>query len=660
MTFGNPDYLKLLPLAALPLLLHLFYPRRRRVVQFAPFMLLTASRRHPAIRRRLREMLLLLLRMMAIAAAILALARPHLQSITLGNPTETGAVIVLDDTMSMQRTRPGGGTAFEETRSTALALLDALPPECRIGLVCASGAPGLPLTGDRKVLRDAINATQQTGCSGTLREAVTAASAILQPVPPGSRQFFILSDFQENALPAGGIEALKNAHVYGQTLATAPGNCSIGRPELDLLPKVAGRPMRIATTVVNHGPQPREIHLRLEINGRSQEERSLTIPGDDSIPQEFLYTPATPGELSGRLTIDDAEIPMDNTADFQVMVLGEVPVLLIGDDKSPVQPLRYLQEALKLMKTADGSAFRCQNASPAEAQILSLEDYPIIALAPSAATPATLANRIAQYLRNGGALMAFPPADDASDFYAALAKALETPPFYAEGAPRATESGMELLPPLQPWNSQLELNLIRWNRLLTPNGEGSRPIAGNRNGLLIASRTIGKGALLIFGMLPNRSCGNWPELKSFPIMMLALADHALGNTERTAYLLCGESTSLAGTSPQLLQPDGHAVDLPDGHWSGSRLPGVTRFRNASCAVAITTPPPEESDTTCLELNEAELRMGTAVTWLLPGEDPATQLANLQAGTDTTGWLLLLALLAIAAEFIIALSRLKRK
>ena len=668
MIFANPAWLKMLPLALLPLALHLFYPRRRRVVQFAPFMLLNASRRHPAIRRRLREMLLLMLRMLAIAAAILAMARPHLRSVILGNPTESGAVIVLDDTMSMQRSRPGGGSAFEQARATALAMVDALPPECRIGLVCSSGAPGLPLTGDRRTLHDAINAAQQTGCSGSLREAVIAASTILQPVAPGGRQFVLLSDFQENALPAGGIEALKNAYVYGQSLATPEGNCSIARPAIAPLPKAAGLPLRIAATVTNHGPQPREIHLRLEINGIPQEERLLTIPGDDSLSQEFIFTPATAGDLAGRLTIDDDEISLDNAADFQVTLLDQVPVLLIED--TAARSLRHFQEALKLLKTPANTVFRCQDATAAEAQLLSLDTFRIIAVAPSASTPAALAAPIAEYLRNGGSLMAFPATTDAasaqpfadSAFYAALAEALGTPPLFdldGDSSTRVTESGMELFPPLQSWNGQLELNLIRWNHLRPPNSMGGRLLAASRNGPLVVSRMVAKGTMMIFGFLPSRSCGNWPELKSFPIMMLALADCALGNTERTLPLFCGEPAVLTGDSPQLIQADGHATELPGGQWNGSRLPGLTRFRNATCDVAIAMPPPEESDTACLEPDEAEKRLGTSVTWLLPGEDPATQLADLQTGTDTTGWLLLLVLAAVTAEFLLGLGRLRR-
>ena len=661
MTFGNPAYLKALPLALLPLLLHLFYPRRRQTVVFAPFMLLTAQQRHPAIRRRLRELLLLLLRMFAIACAVLAMARPHLKGIAFGGENGTGAAILLDDTLSMTRPRPGGGQAFAQAQESALAILEALPPSCRVAVVMASGAPGMPLSADREALRHFISATEATGCAGLLPEALSAALRELKPLPIGRRQIFILSDFQANALPEGRQTDLEGIPLYGLNLGTRGGNCAVGPVEPDGLPKRVGTPFRLTVPLVNYSETPRDIHIYLEINGLHIEEKTVALPAGGNAEVAFDYTPATAGELAGRVVIDDGEIPLDNAAWFCVQVMEEAPVLLIGDDTGGTDTLSYLASALRLLPPqAGGGGFRVTQAAWSDFDGAALAECRLAILQPTAAASAAMAPTVAAWLRDGGALMLFPPQDAApseNPFCTALAAALGgMAPYKAEAAARDGESGMELLGPLKPWRGRLELDLIRWRGLRTPDADNAEILAANGGGPLVASRRIGRGTLLVMGMAPGRAGGNWPELKSFPLMMLTLASYALGDEGRVLQAECGQPLSIHGEKAQFLLPDGHAVPLTNGRWNGMRLPGLTRFRESTVRAAVANAAPRESAPRCLEDKEVERRLRQPLVWLEGGRDPAEQIQALQAGTDLTGLLLAAALVAIAAEFLLGLGR----
>ena len=661
MTFGNPAYLKALPLVLLPLILHLFYPRRRQTVVFAPFMLLTAQQRHPAIRRRLRELLLLLLRMLAIACAVLALARPHLKGVTLGGENNTGAVILLDDTLSMTRQRPGGGQAFTQARESALALLQALPSSCRVGVVLASGAPGMPLSDDREALRQFIAAAETTGCAGLLTEGLEAAVRDLKPLPLGHRQVFVISDFQANVLPEGGVAFLEGIPLYGLNLGTRGGNCAVGRLETDGLPKRVGRPFRLVVPLDNYADTPREVRPRLEINGLTIEEKSVTLPAGGHAEAVFDYTPLSAGELTGRVVIDDGEIPLDNAAWFAVQVMEDTPVLLIGTSVGGTHALSYLASALCLLSPQDGSGgFRVTLATWNDLTGLAPEDYRLIALQPDDNAPPSWATTLASWLQKGGALMLFPPADASpaeNRFCTALEAALGGASLYWSEAPaRAAEDGLMPLGPFRLWRERLELDLIRWRGLRTPSGEGAEILASNGGGPLITARTANQGMLLVFGMAPGRAGGNWPELKSYPIMLLALASYALGDEGRILQVECGQAADIPGEKAQCLLPDGHAVPLANGRWDGTRLPGLTRFRDTPVRAAVTMPAPRESDPRCLEDKEVEKRLRQPFVWLEGGRDPAEQIQALQTGTDLTGFLLAAALLAIAAEFLLGMAR----
>ncbi len=661
MSFGNPAYLKALPLVLLPLLLHLFYPRRRQTVVFAPFMLLTAQQRHPAIRRRLRELLLLLLRMLAIACTILALARPHLKGITFGGENDTGAVILLDDTLSMTRPRSGGGQAFAQAQESALAILEALPPSCRVAVVMVSGAPGMPLSSDREALRQFIATTEATACAGLLPEALEAALRELKPLPLGHRQIFILSDFQANALPENLQTDLEDIPLYGLNLGTRGGNCAIGTVETDGLPKRVGAPFRLTAPIANYSETPRYIHIYLEINGLYIEEKTAALPAGGHADVVFDYTPSTAGELTGRIVIDDGEISLDNAAWFAVDVMEEASVLLVGGNTKGAGAFNYLASALSLLPPQNGGGgFRVTQAVWNDLDGLSLADCNLAALQPDASTPAAFAATVATWLREGGALMLFPPADTTpaeNSFCTALAVALGGSPLYkADAAIRNAEAGMELLGPLKTWRSRLELDLIRWQGLRTPASENAEILAANGGGALIAARGVSKGTLLVMGMVPGRSGGNWPELKSYPLMMLTLASYALGNEGRILQVECGQATDIFGEKAQRLLPDGHAVPLAGGRWNGERMPCLTRFRETPMHLAVTYAAPREGDPRCLEDKEVEKRLRQSCIWLEAGRDPAEQIQALQAGTDLTGALLAAALVAIAAEFLIGLAQ----
>ena len=126
MDFGNPTFLWALPAAALPVLLHLFFRRRKTKVDFSTLQFFRVRQRYLAHRRRLREILLLVLRTLALLFFILALSRPllHRSGFSLG--ARTDVVLVLDDSLSMGRKISTGGTAFDLAKAKAVEILETL------------------------------------------------------------------------------------------------------------------------------------------------------------------------------------------------------------------------------------------------------------------------------------------------------------------------------------------------------------------------------------------------------------------------------------------------------------------------------------------------------------------------------------------------------
>ena len=94
MEFANSIFLWGLLAVPLPVLLHLFFRRRKAKIAFSTLQFFLQRKRYLAHRRRLREILLLLIRTLALLCLVLALSRVLFHSMPYALSAKTNAVIV--------------------------------------------------------------------------------------------------------------------------------------------------------------------------------------------------------------------------------------------------------------------------------------------------------------------------------------------------------------------------------------------------------------------------------------------------------------------------------------------------------------------------------------------------------------------------------------
>lgn len=126
-----------LPLAAVPLFIHLINLLRHRRVPFAAIEFLLASQRKYRTRVLLRQLILLALRTAAVVGLVLMLAQPRWRS-AFGSFFGGGQavhVVVLDDSASMRDRSSGGGlgdtTAYDRGRAAAARIVAELAAAAR-------------------------------------------------------------------------------------------------------------------------------------------------------------------------------------------------------------------------------------------------------------------------------------------------------------------------------------------------------------------------------------------------------------------------------------------------------------------------------------------------------------------------------------------------
>src|SRR5438477_2360094 len=125
---------------SVPIIIHLLSKRRYKVVTWAAMRFLLAAQKQNTRRLRLEQLILLLMRVAIIALVVMAMASvtgwaeglwqcivPGAAGYGGGRSGRTHLVIVLDGSLSMGVTEPGGKTCFEKARDDAEKLIKDMP-----------------------------------------------------------------------------------------------------------------------------------------------------------------------------------------------------------------------------------------------------------------------------------------------------------------------------------------------------------------------------------------------------------------------------------------------------------------------------------------------------------------------------------------------------
>jgi Ca-activated chloride channel homolog len=244
LSFATP--LWLLALLAIPLALILLYAARRRrtayAVRFpaAASLALAAGAAAPW-RRHVPTALALA----AIAALVLALARPQR---TVAVPVEGASIVLVTDhsgSMSATDVEPDRLSAAE---SAAETFLDKLPKQTRVGVVAYSDGPDgtLAPTTDRARVRQTIEAQDAVGATAT-GEALQVALDTLAPngrnAKPASA-IVLLSDGKTTTGrdPVGVAQIAKKLRIPIYTVALGTADATIPNPVSPLSPPIAVPP----------------------------------------------------------------------------------------------------------------------------------------------------------------------------------------------------------------------------------------------------------------------------------------------------------------------------------------------------------------------------------------------------------------------------------
>jgi hypothetical protein len=435
--FIHPYLLAGLAGAAIPLIIHLLYRRRARVIRFSAIQFVLLSYKKVARKLLLREYLLLAARCLLIAALALALARPVFSRMVqaMSKPEGPAAyAIIIDNSYSMLSRPPESlglksGAMLERAKKLAENLIRSMEDVDEAALLFTTQEPGAEtlatgLTTDRKQLLEAARNVRVSYTNSRPAQALNRAGLIIEAATQPSRLILLITDMQRYGWSEGvsgeewpAVSSGNAPDIYIFDMAAGEGleNMAVGELSIESVPLLREARLNIQARVHNFGKQDssknlvqvslgEEILARgfLSIKGRSQESKEFILSGHS----ESLGHDQRQAQGTVEITTPDALL-VDNRAYFHLSGGGKVQALVVDGD--PKTELRK-SETYFLDKALNPMLYHRSRIDPTtivtdELEDYQLQDFQVLVLCNVANVSRGLAAKIRGFVEKGGGLL---------------------------------------------------------------------------------------------------------------------------------------------------------------------------------------------------------------------------------------------------------------
>jgi Aerotolerance regulator N-terminal/CARDB/von Willebrand factor type A domain len=357
VSFANGLFLWALPLAAVPVVIHLLQRRRKVVVPWGAMQLLFES--VPRKRRlwQINDLLLMVLRTLVIAAVVLAFSRPLVSSGFLSRRTPARDVILIVDSSLSTGRMINGAPVFNLIKEKAGEVLGRLDSNDRARLIVAASMPHWieadqqDGTASKESIAREIAALKPTLAAADMAACVQAAVQAEATADAASRLIVVLTDGAANGWSAAIPYPWQRIREAASN-ATVPTTINVVVPELPKSPitnlsveklainrtRVAGtEPFSVTATVRNTGTvSSPATQLKWSLDGRVSGESSVApLEPAQSVDVSFEARSEHTGpfSVSAQLARDD-DLAGDNSGSIVVEALDRLPILICRNGES--------------------------------------------------------------------------------------------------------------------------------------------------------------------------------------------------------------------------------------------------------------------------------------------------------------------------------------
>lgn len=356
MTFQNLQLLPLLvPLLAVPLLIHLLNKKYPKLVLFSSVELIRRSMAQRSKLMRWRHWLLTLVRTLVALLALLAFLQPFLPRLGLppvSHQTKRHVVVVIDHSFSMEQ--PDGLMSLRgRAGAEALRILDALGPEDEMQIIAAENSSTACFTGwshNHAGARAFITALGPGYQRADFSKATEAAATLLRDVT-GATEVYFISDFQRTNWSDAVFTSLpRSTRVFFVAVgdpAKTRANRAVTHAEIVSGTVLAGGEVTLMAQIANHSPEALDEPIEAVIDGRmSFEARIKAAPWSvQRVPMQIRAPVPGFHAVQVRLKNGDA-LPLDDTFHLPLHVTEKEEVVIATDEPASTLTTRFLEAAI--------------------------------------------------------------------------------------------------------------------------------------------------------------------------------------------------------------------------------------------------------------------------------------------------------------------------
>jgi Aerotolerance regulator N-terminal/von Willebrand factor type A domain len=419
---------------AIPVIAHLLGREPPRPIRFAAMRFLEATEQSVTQRRAIQDWPLLLVRVLLLALLVVVLTRPSSTEETgvavVGEPHD--AVVLLDASRSMEL-RVDGRSLLDHAVDQIDALLAALPPGSRVGLVTSDpDGPREQPSADPDVVRDAIEAWRATSRAGalpragawTLADALPAATALLQEVD-GERPRVI---YAVGDATARGLHSLPKAAEGGALVVPiAALDPEEPRPEHVAIEEVRWEPareldpraLRIQAVLQRHPPSDpegsaseRRVPVVLRVGDTEIARTTVDLAFGQPVAVEFTHTLPAEQDMAPAVVaidVDDDPLPSDDARHLWLSADDAIEVVIVNGDPSELRAhdeVWFLSTAAGVDDVTQRLRLRSMAPDQLESRVRdegarALRDVDVLVLANLRAPPPDVTPTIVEQVRSG-------------------------------------------------------------------------------------------------------------------------------------------------------------------------------------------------------------------------------------------------------------------
>ena len=419
MSFLQASLLFTLPLAALPVIIHLIHQHQHRTVKWAAMMFLLDARRMQQGVAKLKQILILAMRVLAVAGIIFAVSRP-LASGWFGVAVGGGAdltLVLLDRSASMESMNQSTGETKRETAlRKVVELLDKTRTQTRLVLIDSARMEPLDVSRPGALLE-----LPQAGATAThadIPALLQKGLDFLAANRAGQVEIWLCSDLRESdwdprggrweALRAAakGLEGMKiNLLSYPENEAE---NISVQVTGVER--RARGEDAELLLDIVLHrtggGGRAVTVPLGVVVNGvRTQLSVELTGSEHKILGQAIPLSRET-ARGWGRVELAEDGNRMDNEAYFVFSEPVAHRSVVVSEEEAISRPL------LAALRSGPDKArgYVAERLEPARALELNWEGVALVIWqAPLPEADSVVARQLQQFVDEGRSVIFFPP-----------------------------------------------------------------------------------------------------------------------------------------------------------------------------------------------------------------------------------------------------------